>query len=75
MVGNVSPSKTSTYKKRKLGNKTEQPSKVIVITNPSKISRDKYSNVLYNKQENKQFRVVYDKRVILDNYDTLPYGY
>lgn len=75
MIGHVSPSKTSTYKKRKLENKDEPPSKVIVITNPTKISRDKYNRILYNRKEDKQYRVVYDKRVILKDLDTLPYGY
>ena len=77
MVGHVSPSKPITYKgtKRKLDEKEEPPSKVIVVTNQSKISRDKCNNVLYNKKENKRYKVVYDKRVILDNLDTLPYGF
>ncbi|KAL4219797.1 hypothetical protein ACF0H5_020209 [Mactra antiquata] len=75
IVGQVNPSKPLTYKKRGLEDGDEPPSKIIVVTNPSKISRDKYNNVLYNRTENKQYRVVYDKRVILENYDTLPYGY
>ena len=75
MVDHVIPSKPSTYKKRKLVEKEEPPPKVIVVTNPSKISRDKYNNVLYNRKEDKQYRVVYDKRVILNDLDTIPYGY
>ncbi|KAL4216573.1 hypothetical protein ACF0H5_024296 [Mactra antiquata] len=69
MVGHVSRSKPSTYKgtKRKLDDKDELPSKVIVITNPTNISRDKFSNVLYNKQENKQYRVVYGKMAEIKN--------
>jgi len=75
MVGLVDPTKPSTHKKRKLDDAQESPSKVIVVSNPSKISRDKYDHVLYNRQEHKQYRVIYDKRVIQDNLDTLPFGY
>jgi len=75
MVANVKPDQPQTYKKRKLDDDQQPPSKVIVLTNPSKILRDKYNNVLYNRREHKQYRVVYDKRVILDNFDTHPYGY
>lgn len=51
------------------------PTKVIIVTNPRKITRDKYSNVLYSREENKQYRIVYDKRVIQPDLDTLPYGF
>ena len=75
MVGSVNPCRPKTYKKRKLEDRNESPSKVIVVTNPNKISRDKYDHVLYNRAESKQYRVVYNKRAILDTLDTLPYGY
>lgn len=50
--------------KRRSEDDEEPPTKVIVVTNPHKISRDKYSNILYSRQENKQYRIVYDKGVI-----------
>ena len=75
MVYQVRPDQPATYKKRKLEDGEQPPSKTIIVTNPSKISREKFNNVLYNREENKQYRVVYDKRVILNDYSTLPYGY
>ncbi len=75
MVASVQPDKPATYNKRKREDDEQQSSKIIVVTNPSKISRDKYNNILYNKVEKKQYRVVYDKRVIVDAYDTVPFGY
>ena len=75
MIESVNPAKTSTFKKRKLEKKEQPPAEVIVVTNPAKISRDKYSNILNNKKDDKQYRVVYDKRVILDNLDTFPFGF
>ena len=47
----------------------------ITITNPSKISREKYGQKIYNRPENKDYRMVYTKRVLLEDLDTLPYGY
>jgi hypothetical protein len=47
----------------------------IVITNPSKICRDKRKRKLYNREEKKSNQMVYTKRRKLDNYDTVPYGY
>lgn len=41
----------------------------------NKITRDKYSNTIYNRCEIKSFKAVYTKRVVLDNLDTLPYGF
>lgn len=57
---------------RKSEEKEQYLSNIIAVTSPSKISRDKYNNVLPNKEENNQYRVVYDKRVILYNYNMLP---
>lgn len=63
MVGHVSPPKTFTYtkvQKRKRQADEQPPSKVNVVSNPSKISRDKFNNMLFNRKENKQYRIVYD---------------
>jgi hypothetical protein len=75
MVGYVDPSKPHTHKKRKLDDSDLPPSKRIVLTNPTKICRDKYANLVFNRKEEKQYRVIYDKRTILKNLDTLPYGH
>ena len=47
----------------------------IVITNPSKICRDKRKRKLYNREEKKKYQMVYTKRRKIDNFDTVPYGY
>ena len=47
----------------------------ITVTNPHKICRDKRKRKLYNREESKSYQMVYTKRRILDNYDTVPYGF
>ena len=47
----------------------------VSIDIPFKIVRDtKVKNVL-TRSETKDYRVVYNKRVIVDNFDTVPYGF
>ena len=45
------------------------------IQEPRKITRNKTRCLIYNRPQTKLYRKVYDKRVLLDNYDTVPYGY
>jgi hypothetical protein len=40
-----------------------------------RITRDTKTKELLNKIETKEFGFVYDKRVILENFDTIPFGY
>ena len=47
----------------------------ITVTNPSKICRDPQKAVIYNRVEEKNFRMVYTKRHITEDLNTLPYGY
>ena len=75
MVDQVLPEMSHTYKKRKMQDGGQPPCNVIVTSNPSYVSRGKYNNVANNKEERKQYRVAYDKRVILEYFDTIPYGY
>ena len=42
---------------------------------PFKITRDKHSKGIVTKRQKKDYRVVYNKRVIINDYNTIPYGY
>jgi len=46
----------------------------VKVTN-QQITRDKTTKQLVNKDETKTFSFNFDKRIILKNYDTIPYGY
>ena len=43
------------------------------LINPHKIVRK--DGHLFSREEEKVYRFVYDKRVIVNNYETLPYGW
>ena len=45
----------------------------IPIHEPYKIVRKEGG--LYSVQQKKDYRMVYDKRVLLPNYNTIPYGW
>jgi len=47
----------------------------ITVTNPSKICRDARKRKLYNRKEEKKYKMVYTKRRLLPNLSTLPYGF
>ena len=58
ILGYVDPSKPHTHKKRKLDDSDHPPSKGIVFTNPTKICRDKYANLVFNRKEEKTVQSV-----------------
>ena len=53
---------------------TEENEKV-TIDMPCKIMRDKKEKKIVTKRMKKDYRPVYNKRVVKENYETVPYGY
>ena len=47
----------------------------VTVDIPFKITRDKKEKNIITKRMKKDYRVVYNKRAITENYGTLPYGY
>lgn len=52
---------------------TEPMLKSVIIQDPFKIVRN--TGMLQTRAQDKQYRFVYDKRVIGKNYKTYPYGW
>jgi len=49
--------------------------KTVATVNENKITRNKFTNNIYNSIEIKQYKTVYDKRIILPDLSTVPFGY
>ena len=47
----------------------------VTVDMPFKITRDKKNKKIFTKKMKKVYQIVYNKRVITDNYETVPYGY
>ena len=47
----------------------------VTVDNPFKITRDKKNKKIITKRTKKDYRYVYNKRVVKENYVTVPYGY
>ena len=47
----------------------------VTVNIPYKITRDKKEKNIVTKRMKKDYRVVYNKRVVKENYETVPYGY
>ena len=53
----------------------KQDGSIITVHNPHKITRDSTERVIVSQPQDKQYKIVYNKRVIQPDLDTLPYGY
>ena len=47
----------------------------VTVDNPFKITRDKKNKKIATKRTSKGYQIVYNKRVVKENYGTVPYGY
>lgn len=52
-----------------------EPKRVIELPKCTKITRNKRTFQVVNKEETKKYQIVNTKRQKLDNYDSVPYGY
>ena len=47
----------------------------VTVNIPYKITRDKKEKNIVTKSMKKDYRIVYNKRIVKENYETVPYGY
>ncbi|MES9882603.1 MAG: DNA polymerase [Sedimenticola sp.] len=79
MVSNVDPENVHTFSRKRKAtddpNESVTAKNVVTLVNTRKICRDKTNNIVFNREEKKTYSIVYTKRVIQPDLDTLPYGF
>ena len=53
----------------------QNPTKTVQIEKKGAITRDPKTKTVVNKDQTKMFSLNYNKRIVDDNFDTIPYGY
>ena len=53
----------------------QYPKAKVTVEMPFKITRDKKQKKIFTKKMKKDYQIVYNKRVIKEDYRTVPYGY
>ena len=53
----------------------QDPTKTVCIDKRGAITRDAKTKNVINKDQTKKFSLGYDKRIVTNNLDTIPYGY
>ena len=52
----------------------EDPTKTVCINKKGAITRDSKTKNVVNRDQTKQFSLGYNKRIVINDYDTVPYG-
>ena len=58
-----------------MGEIIHDPNKTVVIAKKNAITRDAKTKTIVNQDQTKTFSLGYDKRVVQNDFDTLPYGF
>ena len=58
-----------------MGEIIHDPNKTVVIAKKNAITRDAKTKMIVNQDQTKTFSLGYDKRVVQNDFDTLPYGF